>query len=366
LRKIKVLVVDDSAVVRRGLTEILEKDDELAVVGTAPDAMLALKKIKKLKPDVLTLDILMPGMDGLTFLGRLMKSAPMPVVMVSSLTAEGSPEAFRAFELGAIDIVEKPGLGVSDRLDEIAIEVIDKVKAAAQASLKTHHDLFLKSPKRPLEEAPARKAALPQQQSNVIIAIGSSTGGTDAIFTILTQLPADGPGIVIAQHMPAAFTRHFAERLNSHSEMRVREAVSGDAVTMGTVLISPGDRHLLVTRTEEGRYIVRLKRGGLVNRHRPSVDVLFDSVADAAGSRAIGVILTGMGSDGAKGMLKMKREGAMAIAQDEASSVVFGMPKSAIKLGAVDDVLPLSEIPSRLESLSSLFVEQEAPNPGGT
>jgi len=358
VRKVKVLVIDDSAVVRRGLTEILEEDDELDVVGTAPDAMLALKKIKKLKPDVLTLDILMPGMDGLTFLGRLMKSAPMPVVVVSSLAAEGSPEAFKAFELGAVDIVEKPGVGVSDRLNEIGVDVIDKVKAAAQATLKSHHDLFLKPPAIPPRGISDRGAAGPRQQSDIIIAIGSSTGGTDAIFTILSRLPPEGPGIVIAQHMPAGFTKQFAKRLNSYSRMRVKEAVSGDAVTVGTALISPGDRHLLVRRNQDGTYVVQLKRGRLVNRHRPSVDVLFESVADAAGPRAIGVILTGMGKDGAKGMLKLKSEGAATIAQDEASSVVFGMPKSAIKLGAVDDILAISEIPDRLQTLSELLMEK--------
>jgi len=352
--KVRVLVVDDSAVVRRGLTKLLEQDGELEVVGTAPDALLAVKKIKKLKPDVLTLDINMPGMDGLTFLERLMKSDPMPVVMVSSLTTDGSPEAFRALELGAVDIVEKPGLGVSERLSEIGIEVIDKIKAAAQASLKTHHDIFLKPSRKRTRDALSSTAAPTQHPSDAIIAIGSSTGGTEAIFNILTHLASGGPGIVIAQHMPANFTKHFTERLDNHSRIRVREAAPGDIVTAGAALISPGDRHMLVERSPDNQYVIRLRRDTLVNRHRPSVDVLFDSVAQSAGPHAIGVILTGMGSDGAQGILAMKKMGAHTIAQDETSCVVFGMPKSAIKLGCIDYVLPLAGIPKRIQELSRL------------
>ena len=344
MNTIKVLIVDDAALVRRVLKKILKSDPMLDVVGTAHDAQAAMQKIKTLQPDVITLDIVMPGMDGLTFLERLMKSHPLPVVMISTLTSDGAPETFKALELGAVEVIPKPEWDVSEKLEEMSIRLIDVVKAAAQAKIKSQQQLFLQVPaKKSADAVLTRSVPVGGMASKPIIAVGSSTGGTDALRELLQPLPADTPGIVIVQHMPALFTAPFAQRLDRICAMIVREAVDGDRLSQGTVLVAPGDQHLLIDRDHNG-YVVRLDSGPLVNRHRPSVDVLFRSVAASAGAQAVGIILTGMGSDGAQGMQEMKQAGAHTIAQDEASCVVFGMPKMAIKAGCVDHILPLSDI----------------------
>jgi two-component system chemotaxis response regulator CheB len=353
-KQINVLIIDDSASVRQVLTKILESDAGLNVIGTAPNATIALKKIRELNPDVLTLDIEMPGMDGLTFLERLMKSKPMPVVMISHLTGQNTPQAFRALELGAVDVLEKPKLAVREQLEEIAITIIDKVKAASCSKLKTHHELFLKPQKKLTADAilPNKPPPAGLVLSEKIIAVGASTGGTDALMALLQPLPLTIPGIVIVQHMPALFTFQFAERLNKNCLIHVKEAEEGDRVKTGTALLAPGDKHMLIRRDSRNNYVVRLNEGPLVSRHRPSANVLFRSVAEAAGPQSIGTLLTGMGDDGAQGLLEMREAGAITIAQDEESCVVFGMPKVAITLGAVDHVLPLRQIPEHLTRMT--------------
>jgi two-component system chemotaxis response regulator CheB len=339
-RKIRVLVVDDSALMRRILTDLLARDPGIEVVGVAPDPYVARDKILRLKPDVLTLDVEMPRMDGLTFLERLMRSHPMPVVMVSSLTQRGCETTLRALELGAVDFVTKPQLDVIGRMPEVIPVILEKIKAAAVAR-----------PRRgaPSPPSPERRPPVPRPTPAVVkttgrvIALGASTGGTEAIREFLMEMPADAPGILIVQHMPEKFTRAFADRCDSLCTVRVKEAEDGDRVLQGHALIAPGNYHMRLFR-DGARYAVRVDQGPPVNRHRPSVDVLFGSTAEAAGSSAVGIILTGMGADGAHGLLEMKRAGARTIAQDEATSVVFGMPREAIALGAVDHVLPLSKI----------------------
>ncbi len=333
---IKVLVVDDSAIVRKIFSAELTRDPDIEVIGTAPDPFIARDKIVSLKPDVITLDVEMPKMDGITFLRKLMAHYPVPTIVVSSLTPKGGELAMEALDAGAVEVMCKPGASYS--VGDMSVELIEKVKAAAQVKL--------------LKSAPTGAVSKPTRLSltkttNKVIAIGASTGGTKALAELLEVLPGNTAGIVIVQHMPENFTRSFADRLNGQCEMEITEARDGDRVVPGRVLIAPGNYHMMLNRSG-AQYYVTVKQGPLVNRHRPSVEVLFRSVAKYAGRNAVGAILTGMGADGAQGMLEMKQNGAYTIAQDEESCVVFGMPKEAIKLGGIDKVLPLSQIPGEL------------------
>jgi len=332
---IRVLVVDDSAVVRKVLTEQLSRHDDISVVGTAIDPYAAREKILQLRPDVITLDIEMPRMDGLTFLTRLMKHYPLPVVVVSSVTPRHSEAALKALELGAVEVISKPGSQYSVPSDPDALA--RAIRAAAGARLHQ---------KRPVAQQPcasdSQNPAL-LETTNKLLAIGASTGGTQAIEAILHQLPATAPGTVIVQHMPEFFTKAFADRLNTICRMEVREAHDGDPVVTGVALIAPGNKHM-VLQLNGAHYQVRIKDGPQVHHQRPSVDVLFQSVARNAGRNALGVLLTGMGADGAKGLLTMREAGAYTLAQDERSCVVFGMPKEAIKLGAAMDIVPLEDV----------------------
>jgi two-component system, chemotaxis family, protein-glutamate methylesterase/glutaminase len=335
----KVLIVDDSSLMRQLLTEILSSDPELEVIGTAGDPFIAREKIKALSPDVLTLDIEMPRMDGLTFLEKLMRGHPMPVVMISSLTERGAETTLRALSLGAVDYVSKPKLDVSNGTIEQTSEIIAKVKAAAKVKVRG----ATTPATGPVELA----AGCHFSATHKVVAVGSSTGGTEALKDLLSPLPADFPGLVMVQHMPEAFTRPFSERLNSLCRIRVQEAKDGDRILPGHALLAPGGHQMEVVR-HGMEYAVRVYRGERVNRHLPSVDVLFSSCAKHLGKNAVGVLLTGMGADGAKGLLEMKEARAFTIAQDEATCVVFGMPREAILLGAVDQVLPLGRIPAAL------------------
>ncbi|MFC1821102.1 chemotaxis response regulator protein-glutamate methylesterase [Thermodesulfobacteriota bacterium] len=334
-KKIKVLIVDDSAVVRKVFTESLSKEQGIEVVGTAPDPYVARDKIVKVKPDVITLDIEMPRMDGLTFLKKLMKYYPLPVVIVSSLTKEGSKLAMEALALGAIEVISKPSVSYS--VGDMSVQLADKIRAVAHVDVK-------KAWGKEKSQVPSENQKVLTRAStattNKIMAIGASTGGTEAIKTVLTALPPNSPGILIVQHMPAKFTASFAERLDSLCMMNVKEARDGDSVVNGRVLIAPGNSHMLVRRNGV-RYYVQVKGGPLVHHQRPSVDVLFQSVAKCVGGHSIGILLTGMGSDGADGLLKMKEAGAQTIAQDEKSCVIFGMPKEAIRLGAADKIVSI-------------------------
>lgn len=334
--KIRVLTIDDSALMRQILAKLLARDPDIEVVGAAPDPIIARQKIKDLNPDVVTLDVEMPRMDGLTFLEQLMARHPMPVVMVSSLTEAGCETTLRALELGAVDFFTKPKLDVQAGVEEHAQELIAKIKAAAAARLT--RPAF----PRAKQSAPAASSAM-LKTTNMVIAIGASTGGTEAVKEILSALPPDMPPVLVTQHMPERFTRSWASRLNALSQLSVTEARDGDSVLPGHALIAPGNYHMELVRNG-ARYSVRITQDQPVNRHRPSVDVMFDSVARYAGRNAIGVILTGMGADGANGLLAMKQAGAYTIAQDESTCVVFGMPKEAIRRGGVDCVLPLHEI----------------------
>ena len=340
---IKVLIIDDSALVRKILTERLSSVDDIEVIGTAPDAFVARDKIVELRPDVVLLDIDMPRMDGLTFLRKLMKYYPLPVIIVSSLTPKGSRMALEALELGAVEVVPKPGGPYS--VKNIDIELVDKIRIAKNTKVD-------KRQKRKLEPILIINNIPEQARRRKVIAIGASTGGTEAIRAILTRMPKTIPGILVVQHMPPVFTTAFAKHLNDICKIEVKEAEDGDLLFMGRALIAPGNYHMLL-RKETSGYCVKIEKGPMVHYQRPSVDVLFTSVAECAGANAIGVILTGMGSDGARGLLNMKKKGAKTLAQDEESCIVFGMPKEAIKIGAVDKVVSLSRIPEEIIKIIS-------------
>ncbi len=342
-RKIRVLIVDDSALVRQTLTEILASDPDIEVIGTAGDPFVAADRIREQVPDVITLDIEMPRMDGLTFLQQIMLQHPIPVVICSSLAGEGAQSAIRALELGAVEIITKPRFGTKQFLEDSRILLCESVKAAAACRLRSPRVIRTVEPKLTADAILSGATGAMLETTEKVVAIGASTGGTEALKTLLETLPADCPGIVIVQHMPELFTRAFATRLDGLCAITVKEAEQNDTVIRGRALIAPGNHHLLLKRSG-ARYFVEVKDGPLVCRHRPSVDVLFRSAARYAGKNAVGAILTGMGDDGARGMLEMKQAGANTIAQDEATSVVFGMPKEAIKTGAIDKVLPLQSI----------------------
>jgi two-component system chemotaxis response regulator CheB len=334
-RNIRVLIVDDSAVVRKVFSAELSKERGIEIIGTAPDPYVARDKIVRLQPDVITLDIEMPRMDGLTFLKKLMKHYPLPVIIVSSLTPKGGAMAMEALAAGALEVICKPTAAYS--VGDMSVQLADKIRAVA------HVDVRAQSRQRqPTSIVPVANAAL-IRTTNKIIAIGASTGGTEAIKTVLMGMPPNAPGIVIVQHMPAQFTTSFAERLDSLCQIRVKEAQSGDSVVNGTALLAPGNYHMLLKRSG-ARYYVEIKTGPMVHHQRPAVDVMFRSVSKTAGANAVGILLTGMGADGAAGLLEMKTAGANTIAQDEKSCVVFGMPKEAIKRGAADRVVALSDI----------------------
>jgi two-component system chemotaxis response regulator CheB len=331
---IKVLVVDDSALIRSLLSEIVRADAELQLVGVAPDAFVARDLIKQHSPDVITLDVEMPRMDGLTFLDKLMKGRPTPVVMISSLTERGSEATLRALELGAIDFIAKPKLGIAEGMQAYAEEIRAKLKVAARARLLRRNPA---AAQRPAERG------LPIIGTEKLIAIGASTGGTEAIKDVLLGLPADSPGVVITQHMPPGFTRSFAARLDRLCRISVCEARDGDRILPGTALLAPGGLHMEVTRSG-ANYVARLSEGPPVNGHRPAVDVMFNSAARCAGRNLIAALLTGMGKDGALGLLEIRESGGYTVAQDEASCVVYGMPREAAEIGAAEEVLPLDEI----------------------
>ncbi|MBF0287467.1 MAG: chemotaxis response regulator protein-glutamate methylesterase [SAR324 cluster bacterium] len=346
--KIKVLIVDDSAVVRQTLCDILESDSRIEVMATASDPFVAAQKLRDNVPDVITLDVEMPRMDGITFLKKIMSQHPIPVVMCSSLTEMGSETALKAMEYGAIEIIQKPKLGTKQFFEESKVTICDTIVAAAMTRAKrvVKKAEPVKVAKKLTADAMLAKSTSGSamvRTTETVVMVGASTGGTEALKTFLEAFPADTPGIVIVQHMPGNFTTAFAERLNQSCAITVKEASNNDSVLRGQALIAPGDYHALLKRSG-ARYYVEVKPGPLVSRHRPSVDVLFRSASRYAGKNAMGVIMTGMGDDGAKGLLEMKEAGAITIAQDEASCVVFGMPKEAIKLGAADHILSLRNI----------------------
>ena len=339
MKKTRVLIVDDSAIVRKVFSEELSRFSDIEIVGTAPDPFVARDKIVRLQPDVITLDIEMPRMDGLTFLKKLMKYYPLPVIIVSSLTPKGGALTLEAMDSGAVEVIAKPGGAYT--VGDMSVQLADKIRAASRVKI--------------IRKASDKEAVLKKSEpikalaktSNKVIAIGASTGGTEALKTVLTRMPPNSPGILVVQHMPAAFTTAFAERLNGLCQITVKEARNNDSVNPGTALIAPGNWHMILRRSG-ARYYVEVKDGPMVHHQRPSVDVLFKSTAKSAGPNSIGVILTGMGSDGAEGLLEMKQEGAKTIAQDERSCIVFGMPKEAIELGAVDKVVPLDRVAEKI------------------
>lgn len=351
-KKIKVLIIDDSALIRQLLQEILGRDAAIEVVGTASDPLIARDKIKQLNPDVLTLDIEMPKMDGITFLKNLMRLRPMPVIMISTLTEAGADVTLEALEIGAIDFVSKPKVDVIDQLQSYAEDIINKVKIASAARVRAYRidDIPAVSKKLTADAVLSKGPKKHLKTSDKIIAIGASTGGTEAIKELLITMPASAPGIVISQHIPAAFSAPFARRMDGCSAMTVYEAKDGQQILPGHVYIAPGSHHLIVERSG-ARYICRLNDGPPVNRHKPSVDVMFRSVCQNVGPNAVGAILTGMGNDGAMGLQEMHEVGAPTIAQDEKSSVVWGMPGEAVKQGGVDHVLSLDKISAKLLEL---------------
>ena len=353
-KKIRVLVVDDSALVRQILVEIMKRAPDIEVVGTATDPFMAREKIKELNPDVLTLDVEMPRMDGLTFLANLMRLRPMPVVMISSLTERGAETTLKALELGAVDFVSKPKVDLAGTLAEFSEEILTKIRTAAGARVVGRSG-FVPTSVAPKHSAdailPASAGRRMLRTTDRIIAIGASTGGTEAIRAVLCGLPADCPAIVIAQHIPAMFSAPFTNRMNTVAAMSVCEPTDGQQIKPGHVYIAPGGRHLLVER-DGARYLCRLNDGPPVNRHCPSVDVLFRSVAQNVGINAVGVILTGMGDDGARGLKEMRDAGAPTIAQDEASSVVWGMPGAAVRQGGASEVLPLERVAAAIMRLA--------------
>ncbi|HUI67890.1 MAG TPA: chemotaxis response regulator protein-glutamate methylesterase [Nitrospirota bacterium] len=346
-KKIKVLIVDDSAVVRQALTEVLSSDPEIEVMAVAVDPFIAAEKIRHEVPDVITLDVEMPRMDGITFLQKIMSQHPVPVVICSALAGEGSETAFAALEAGAVEVIQKPRLGTKRFLEESRVRICDAVKAASICNVKRIRtripDVTPKLTADAVIAKPRLGAEAMIRTTEKVVVVGASTGGTEALRVFLEAMPLDAPGIVIVQHMPEQFTRAFARRLDSLCCVTVKEAENKDTVLRGRALIAPGNRHLLLKRSG-ARYYVEITDGPLVSRQRPSVDVLFRSAARYAGKNAVGVIMTGMGDDGARGMLEMKEAGACTIAQDEESCVVFGMPKKAIEFGAVDEVLSLRKI----------------------
>ena len=348
--KIKILVVDDSAVVRKVFREELSRERDIEVVGTAPDPYVARDKIVKLKSDVITLDIEMPRMDGLTFLKKLMRHYPLPVIIVSSLTTKGGKLAMDTLSLGVLEVMSKPSSAYS--VGEMGVQLIDKIRALARVKVRPKGERSSSSES--IQIKMASKAL--SKTTNKIIAIGASTGGTEALKTILTGMPPNAPGTLVVQHMPANFTTSFAEGLNELSTMTIKEARDGDSLVNGVALITPGNYHMLL-KSSGATYYVQVKKGPLVHHQRPAVDVLFHSVAAYAGGNAVGVILSGMGSDGALGLLKMKEAGARTMAQDEKSCIVFGMPKEAIKLGAAEKVLPLENI---AQTALNLIVEDRS------
>jgi len=335
VHKTKVLVVDDSAIVRKIFSEELSRFSDIEVVGTAPDPFVARDKILQLKPDVITLDIEMPRMDGITFLRKLMRYYPIPVVIVSSLTPKGSKLALEALESGAVDVVAKPGSSYT--VGNMSEQLAAKIRAASRVRM-SKRDLASQD-----SSVATPVATALTRTTNQIIAIGASTGGTEALKAVITRMPPNAPGILIVQHMPANFTTAFSQRLNGLSQITVKEAQDNDSVIPGTALVAPGNYHMILRRSG-ARYYVEVKDGPMVHHQRPAVDVLFKSVAKYAGSNAVGVILTGMGADGAVGLLEMKNAGARTIAQDENTCIVFGMPKEAIKVGAVEKIVPLNHI----------------------
>jgi two-component system chemotaxis response regulator CheB len=353
MRRIRVLVVDDSALVRQILSEVLSADPGIEVVGTASDAHAARERIKALNPDVLTLDVEMPKMDGITFLRNLMRLRPMPVVMVSSLTERGADVTFDALSCGAVDFLAKPKLDVAATLRDYGGELIEKVRAASRARVRAFDPSRVTVVSSTTAVVPSLNLSEARhlRTTERVIAMGASTGGIEAIKEVLATLEPDTPGILIAQHIPKSFSGPFARRMNSACAMTVIEAEDGRQVLPGHVYIAPGDRHLLLAR-DGARYVCRLDNGAPVNRHKPSVDVLFRSVAQGAGRNAIGVLLTGMGKDGARGMQEMREAGSRTIAQDEATSVVWGMPGEAVALGAAEHVVGITDVAGRIRSLS--------------
>lgn len=339
--KTTVLVIDDSALIRSLLTEMINQQADMEVVGSAPNPIVAREMIKQLNPDVLTLDVEMPKMDGLDFLEKLMRLRPMPVVMVSTLTERGSEITMRALELGATDFVTKPKSGITDGMREYTDLIADKIRVAAKANISSLQSTAKQRPNSHSNIGLLKNALI---SSEKLLIVGASTGGTEAVKSFLLQMPSDCPGILITQHMPAGFTKSFADRLNSICKIAVSEAKDGERVLPGHAYIAPGDQHLLLAKSG-ANYITQLSDAAPVSRHKPSVDVLFDSAAKEAGKNAIGLIMTGMGKDGAAGMANMKQAGSYNYAQDEASCVVFGMPKEAIAHGGVDEILPLKEMP---------------------